>query len=105
MDDPLDARFFEAALGESFQVAVVVGHAIDPDSQPTIVLDAVDRFAAPAGSPRADPFTVTFLGPAGDHLPQGLFTLEHPMLGTLTVFLVPIGPDADGRHRYEAVFN
>jgi hypothetical protein len=30
--------------------------------------------------------------------------LEHEALGDLDLFLVPIGPGADGRQRYEAVF-
>jgi Domain of unknown function (DUF6916) len=107
MDDPLDAQFFDAALGEPFQVVGFDDQAIDPEQHTTIVLDAVDRLPTSPGSPRTDPFSLTFLGPPGDHLPQALYTLEHPALGTLTIFLVPIGPDpgAHGRHRYEAVFN
>jgi hypothetical protein len=30
--------------------------------------------------------------------------LDHELLGALDLFLVPIGPGADGQHRYEAVF-
>ncbi len=38
------------------------------------------------------------------HAPQGTYRLTHAELGTLEVFLVPIGPDAGGM-RYEAIFN
>ena len=37
-------------------------------------------------------------------LPQGTYPMEHETLGRLEVFLVPLGPDAQGM-RYEAVFN
>jgi hypothetical protein len=50
------------------------------------------------------PFSVLFLGPPGRHLPQQIYRLENPRLGHLELFLVPIGPEPSGRHRYEAVF-
>ena len=37
------------------------------------------------------------------HWPQGIYPVSHPSLGTLDMFLVPIGPVADGLG-YEAVF-
>jgi hypothetical protein len=36
-------------------------------------------------------------------LPQMIYTVTHPSLGAMDLFLVPIGPDAQGM-RYEAVF-
>lgn len=36
--------------------------------------------------------------------PQATYRLEQARLGSLDVFLVPLGPDAQGM-RYEAVFN
>jgi hypothetical protein len=36
-------------------------------------------------------------------LPQGLYHLDHPVMGELELFLVPIGADRDGV-TYEAVF-
>ena len=56
---------------------------------------------APEG-PRA-PFSVVFLGPRDPVLPQRIYRLEHDELGTLDLFLVPIGRD-DAGVRYEAVF-
>ncbi len=38
------------------------------------------------------------------NLGQGTFDLEHDQIGSFALFLVPIGPDAEGM-RYEAVFN
>ena len=49
---------------------------------------------------RAEPFTLSFSGPAEPMAPQGTFRLEHDELGSLEVFLVPVEAG-----RYEAVFN
>jgi hypothetical protein len=50
------------------------------------------------------PFSIIFRGPSGQSLPQRIYRLEHAQLGTLDLFLVPIGPDGVGMC-YEAVFN
>jgi hypothetical protein len=55
----------------------------------------------PAG--RREPFTLLFRGPRTPYALQGIHRLEHDQLGTLELFLVPIGPD-DAGMRYEAVF-
>lgn len=49
-------------------------------------------------------FSLVFRGGPHFTLQQHIFTLEHDRLGTLDLFLVPIGRDPDG-FRYEAVFN
>jgi hypothetical protein len=51
----------------------------------------------------ARPFSLVFRGPGEPVLPQRIYRLEHPALGTLDLFLVPIGRQPDGV-RYEAVF-
>lgn len=38
------------------------------------------------------------------YAPQATYRLDQARLGSLEVFLVPLGPDAEGM-RYEAVFN
>jgi Domain of unknown function (DUF6916) len=57
------------------------------------------------GAPRVEPFALVFSGPPAPVLPQATYTLEHGALGTLELFLVPIGRDAEGGVQYEAVFN
>ena len=52
---------------------------------------------------RREPFSVLFQGPKEPILPQQIYRLEHPQMGTLEVFLVPIGPNPKGQ-RYELVF-
>jgi len=49
-------------------------------------------------------FSLFFRGGPHFLLQQHTFTLEHPALGTLDIFLVPVARLADG-FRYEAVFN
>ena len=53
---------------------------------------------------RRQPFSLVFCGIEDALLPQRLYPLRHAELGILEIFLVPIGPDEDGRMRYEAVF-
>lgn len=48
-------------------------------------------------------FSLLFVSPVGPFLPQAIYTLTHPVLGTLEIFLVPIGP-TQGGNGYEAVF-
>jgi hypothetical protein len=50
------------------------------------------------------PFTLTLATPLEWRFPQGVYTLEHPRLGALALFMVPIGPCAEGM-RFEIVFN
>jgi hypothetical protein len=48
-------------------------------------------------------FALTFMSPPGPFLQQSTYPLEHPALGTLELFIVPLGPKAGG-NSYEAVF-
>ena len=49
-------------------------------------------------------FSILFLAPENFNVPQGLYDMEHPSLGKLQLFLVPISLDKS-RLRLEAVFN
>jgi hypothetical protein len=52
------------------------------------------------------PFSLIFSGPRDRMLPQRIHAIEHPTLGTLTIFLVPIMPEGDPTGlRYQAIFN
>ncbi len=50
------------------------------------------------------PFSLIFLAKDPRVLPQRLYRMEHGQLGDLTIFLVPIGKDAQGV-KYQATFN
>ena len=50
--------------------------------------------------------SLIFAGSSSPLLPQQLYQMEHEKLGTLQLFVVPIGPDPEGqRMRYEVAFN
>jgi hypothetical protein len=103
----VDAATFEPHLGTEFRVAAPDGPG-GPDAGDresfSIRLDEVVSGRASAAAPRPDPFSLEFTGPQ-PALDQRIHTLDHPSLGSIQLFLVPIGVDPDGRVRYEAVFN
>jgi hypothetical protein len=55
-------------------------------------------------TPRHPQFSLIFLGPESCPISQQIYELEHETLGTMNIFLVPIGKDSRGVE-YEAVFN
>jgi hypothetical protein len=87
---------FAPHLGSRFALAL-------GDGILELELCAVEPLHASHNAPRA-PFALRFRTPAvTGHLPQRIYALAHPVLGTLEIFLVPLGADATGM-RYEAVF-
>lgn len=55
------------------------------------------------GSPR--PFTLLFQGPAGDILPEGLYTTTVDDTQRFELYIMPIHTPEAGRQDYQAVFN
>lgn len=51
-----------------------------------------------------DSFSLIFVAPGHEYLPQATYTLEHDVMGSLPIFLVPVQQDARGIH-YQAIFN
>lgn len=105
----LTAGDFSATQGTRFRVTggPPGGSPVSFEAELVEVTAHADR--AP-GTSRA-PFSVLFHGPLQPVRPQGIYRLEHEQLGTLELFLVPIGPDepsapgqAPTAMRYEAVF-
>jgi hypothetical protein len=62
--------------------------------------------SASASGPRTGPkgFSLLFRGPADEPLPQSTYPLAHPAIGSVPIFIVPVGSDAQGM-QYEAIFN
>jgi hypothetical protein len=56
-----------------------------------------------AKSQQRRPFSLIFRGAREPVLPQKIYTIAHATLGTLEIFLVPIGPDLVGMC-YQAIF-
>lgn len=100
MLQPVTPATYEPAVGQAFTAEIAMG---TPDVE--LILDRLVELPSAPDAQRTRPFSLTFLGPAGQHFPQGTYRLHHVGLGELDVFLVPLGPLADGRHQYEAVFN
>jgi hypothetical protein len=48
-------------------------------------------------------FSLWFASAPGPFLPQAIYPLEHPQMGRLEIFLVPLGP-RDGGNLYESIF-
>src|SRR4051812_48402283 len=61
-------------------------------------VDPVGNSGRPGGA-----FSLILVAPQGPWLPQGIYPVAHPSLGTMEIFLVPIGPAAGG-NGYQAVF-
>jgi hypothetical protein len=100
MLENLTAEQFQALVGTRFRV--VPRRASDVEVELYEV-----ALHEPHDGPRVQPFSLRFRdgrGPGTPALPQQIFQVEHSTLGTMAIFLVPIGPDAQGMC-YEAVFN
>jgi len=90
---------FRRHLGTKFGVRVQAPRPVE------LELAEVKSFRAGANEPSGmERFSVFFYGPGDLMLPQGTFTLEHPSMGELLLFMVPVGRDERG-FRYEVVFN
>jgi hypothetical protein len=102
MTDKLSLAIFAPHVNSTFHVAM--------DGRPvtlTLVLaQALTPVPVPAGvQVRPDPFELQFEEPHWS-LPQQVHDLVHPLLGTLSIVLAPIGPTADkSKFRYQAIFN
>jgi hypothetical protein len=90
----LSVEDFEPHRGESFRLS----------AQGTMLelrLTGVQRLGTALRAGGA--FSLTFSTPPGPIAPQATYPIEHPALGTLELFIVPIQPK-DGSNRYEVIF-
>jgi hypothetical protein len=90
----LSVEDFEARDGEIFRL-MAGGQAFE------LKLVEVRRLGDALRSGGA--FALLFISPPGPILRQATYPIEHPALGTLELFIVPLGPK-DGANRYEAIF-
>jgi hypothetical protein len=82
---------FAALAGDRFRIG---SEGVPPFEAELVEVNEIPR--EPGG--RA-PFSLVFRGGPAPPVSQRIQRVEHDALGTLEIFLVPIGPD-----RYEAVF-
>ncbi len=77
---------------------------LDPDGEQPIALVLVEaNDKTPVGFD-GEQFSLIFRGPADVFIPQQTCPLEHPAMGRLDLFLVPVDQRKDGYY-YEAFFN
>lgn len=87
---------FAPAVGDAFTVGGEEGDKIE-----LVLVEAARKDAGPH-APRP-PFSLLFHGPADPLLPQATYRFEHGALGTMEIFIVPLGRDEHGAV-YEAFF-
>lgn len=96
-----DFEDFSGRIGERFLLVLPDGGEMN------LTLTAVTEGSQPGGAGPGGrarrQFSLVFTGPAQPGLDQGTRELRHEGLGTVALFLVPIG-DGPGGRRYEAAF-
>ncbi len=95
MSNELNAKIFSQHIGTSFTAPVAVSEPLTLD-----LYDVTENSTSPA----LEQFSLLFRGPLSPVMQQCTVKLEHDKLGSLDLFLVPIGPDEKGM-RYQAVFS
>ncbi len=68
------------------------------------LIDVVARKGDTVEGAQRGPFSVLFRVAGDGELEQQIYRLEHESMGSLDLFLVPVGPDSEGM-RYEAIFS
>lgn len=100
MLDKLQTSDFIQYLNQMFRVHLDA-FGVEPIELELVHVAAAGQRSRPEAR---QPFSLQFLGPiSSQYLVQHIYPLEHPGLGRLDLFLVPLGPES-GRMRYEAIF-
>jgi hypothetical protein len=92
---------FAAQIGSTF---VVNGRSLKPVRLMLAEVGDVPSARTAGTVGYEETFAVRFDGPAGLRLRQGTYELRHAALGTLQIFIVPVGSPAKVQ-AYEAIFN
>jgi hypothetical protein len=98
--DQLEAAHFEKHLGQIFR-AQARDYAA---SWELMTVTSLGSARANADAGRGRSFSLVFRAPAEHRLPQCIYMLNHPEMGDLDIFMVPIRANRDGFY-LEAIFN
>ena len=96
---------FSKHVGEYFQIRPESGESITVE-----LIEATGRGSSGGGesAPDTGSFSLLFYDPTATdqaYLHQASYAFEHQALGPIEIFVVPIGPDSEGKGmRYEAIF-
>lgn len=96
--EDLSAEKFQGCLNQTFHIQA---------EDETVAAELVEVRGLKTHTRREDksPFSLLFQGPLGEPLPQRTYRLRNDTLGEIEIFLVPLGPDEDGKAMiYESVF-
>lgn len=94
----LERPIFAQHLGEIFTIRRGALDTVD------IELIEVSDFLNKDTHPVSESFSIVFRGPRYHPIEQGTYEVEHSVIGTFFLFIVPIYPK-EGSLNYEAVFN
>jgi hypothetical protein len=104
MPEQLTVSDFIGHVNATFRIPLGPGDVLDLELIEAKIIGEGRRPDAP-GIGR-DAFSLIFRGPLDRLLSQRIYPVEHPTLGTLEIFLVPLGPEDDSKGlHYQAVFN
>ena len=93
---------FEPLLNQTFQIHYGNGEML-PVTLAEVVPGKNPSSTDENGEPYY-PFSLVFQSSITDYLPQYTYHIEHEQLGSHDMFIVPLGPNAQGM-RYQAVFS
>lgn len=96
MLEKLTVDTFHPHVGTTFRVEL-------GDGLELVLGDARAHEGETGGPTGRSQFSLTFQGPPEPVLPQQIYPLDHPILGHLDLFLVPLAAGPEGA-TYEAVF-
>jgi hypothetical protein len=96
MSDSFSHDRFAAARGSLFKLTAPNGTSIELELADVSQLKATES---------QESFSIVFLAPESYRVEQGLYDIDHPTMGPMQLFLVPVGLADDGRLQLEAVFN
>ena len=98
MTELLQSTDFQSQLDQMFLIHLDNATTID------LQLVSVTELGAASQTGFRNPFSLHFLGPVSQrYLQQHTYPMLNEKLGTLDIFIVPLGAEA-GRMRYEAIF-
>lgn len=95
MSRVFDRVSFAGVLGSPFTLTAAGGQSVDVELTEVTELKETEHQRS---------FALLFSVPEPYQVEQGLYDLEHKALGSMQLFLVPVGLD-NGRLKLEAVFN
>jgi hypothetical protein len=91
---------FQTALNDKFVLRAGSTESLDLE---LVAVNDLTAHLYPGKDPVRAPFSLHFRGPATPWAQQHMYQLENEKVGSLELFLVPVGPDGKGM-LYEAIF-